>query len=143
MRSIPLPSVKKTRQGLWKTLGNPVHLMLNYPLRPLSLPALALAPMAVRPEFQNLGIGSRLIREGLERCRNLGHKIVIVAGHPEYYPRFGFTSSRAKGLEAPFPVPDEAFMVIELIPGALDSVSGMIVYPAPFEGVKTNKSYEV
>ena len=109
--------------------------MLNCPLRPLSLPALALAPMAVHPEFQSQGIGSRLVREGLERCRNLGHRIVVVVGHPEFYPRFGFTPARAKGLEAPFPVPDEAFMVTELVPGALDGVSGMIVYPAPFEGV--------
>ncbi len=100
-----------------------------------SLPALALAPMAVHPEFQNQGIGSRLVREGLERCRSLGHKIVVVVGHPEFYPRFGFTPARAKGLEAPFPVPDEAFMVTELVPGALDGISGMIVYPAPFEGV--------
>jgi len=109
--------------------------MLNCPFRPLFLPALALAPLAVHPEFQNQGIGSRLVGEGLARCRNLGHKIVVVVGHPEFYPRFGFTSARAKGLEAPFPVPDEAFMVTKLVPRALDGVSGMIVYPAPFEGV--------
>jgi putative acetyltransferase len=109
--------------------------MLNCPLWPLSFPALALAPMAVHPEFQNQGIGSRLVMEGLERYRSLGHRIVVVLGHPKYYPRFGFTSARAKGLEAPFPVPDEAFMVAELVPGGLDTVSGMTVYPAPFEGV--------
>jgi len=88
--------------------------------------------MAVHPEFQNLGIGSGMVREGLGRCRNLGHKIVVVVGHPEFYPRFGFSSARAKGLEAPFPVPDEAFMVIKLVSDALDGVSGMIIYPAPF-----------
>jgi putative acetyltransferase len=93
------------------------------------IPALALAPMAVHPEFQNQGIGSKLVREGLDRCRNFCHKIVVVVGHSVFYPRFGFTSARAKGLETPFPVPDEAFMVIELVPGALDGISGMIVYP--------------
>ena len=94
--------------------------------------ALALAPMAVQPEFQKQGIGSKLVEKGLECCRRLGHQIVIVVGHPEYYPRFGFSSARARGLEAPFPVPDEAFMVIELTQGVLDGVSGMVVYPPAF-----------
>jgi len=57
-----------------------------------------------------------------------------MAVHPEFYPRFGFSSARAKGLEAPFSVPDEAFMVFELVSDALDGVSGIIIYPAPFEG---------
>jgi len=61
-----------------------------------SLPALALAPMAVHPEFQSQGVGSKLVREGLERCRNLGHKIVVVVGHPEFYPRFGFSLQRGQ-----------------------------------------------
>jgi putative acetyltransferase len=100
-----------------------------------TLPALALAPMALHPEFQNRGIGSELVRQGLERCRKLGYKVVIVVGHPTYYPRFGFISARAKGLGAPFPVPDEAFMVIELTPGALNGISGMIIYPPAFEEV--------
>jgi putative acetyltransferase len=100
-----------------------------------SFPALARAPMAVHPKFQKQGIGSKLIRQGLERCRNLGYKVVIVVGHPNYYPRFGFTSARAKGLETPFLVPDEAFMVIEVAPGALNGISGMVIYPPAFEGV--------
>jgi putative acetyltransferase len=97
-----------------------------------SFPALALAPMAVHPKFQNQGIGSKLVRQGLERCRNQGHKIVVVVGHPQYYPRFGFSSARAKGLEAPFPVPDEVFMVLELGPGALHGSTGMVTYPQEF-----------
>jgi len=99
-----------------------------------SLSPMSLAPMAVHPEFQKQGIGSKLVRQGLERCRNLGYKVVIVVGHPNYYPRFGFTSARAKGLEAPFLVPDEAFMVIEIAPGALNGISGMVIYPPAFEG---------
>jgi putative acetyltransferase len=91
--------------------------------------------MAVQPEFQNQGIGSELVRQGMERCRNLGYGIIIVVGHPTYYPRFGFTPAREKGLEAPFPVPDEAFMVIELTPGALNGISGIVIYPPAFEGV--------
>ena len=99
------------------------------------LSALSLAPLAVRPGYQNLGIGSELVRHGLRQCQALGHKLVVVVGHPNYYPRFGFTSARANGLEAPFPVPDEAFMVLELVPGALNGIRGMITYPPAFDGV--------
>ena len=98
-----------------------------------AVPALTLAPLAVRPEFQNQGIGSELVRDGLERCRSLGHRIVVVVGHPTYYPRFGFSPARARGLEAPFPVPDEAFLVLELAPGALDGIAGVVRYPPAFE----------
>lgn len=100
-----------------------------------NIPALALAPLAVRPEFQNQGIGSKLVKQGLEECQSLGHKVVVVIGHPNYYTRFGFSSATAKGLKAPFPVPDEAFMVLELVSGALDEISGMIKYPPVFDEV--------
>lgn len=100
-----------------------------------NIPALALAPVAVRPEFQNQSVGSQLVKRGLEECQRLGHKIVIVIGHPTYYTRFGFSSATAKGLEAPFPVPDEAFMILELIPGTLAGISGMVKYPPVFNEV--------
>ncbi|MCJ7510828.1 MAG: N-acetyltransferase [Dehalococcoidia bacterium] len=96
------------------------------------VPALSLAPMSVRPECQNEGVGSQLVREGLKRCRSLGHEVVVVVGHPDYYPRFGFSSARAKRLEAPFEVPDEAFLVLELTPGALAGIAGVIKYPPPY-----------
>jgi putative acetyltransferase len=100
-----------------------------------STPALALAPMAVLPTHQRRGIGSMLVREGLDHCRRLGHGIVVLLGHAEYYPRFGFTLARPLGIVAPFPVPDEAFMVLELTPGALEGVDGTVRYPAEFDGV--------
>lgn len=99
------------------------------------VPALGLAPVAVLPELQKQGIGSRLVRQGLDECRRLGHKIVVLVGHPDYYPRFGFLPARAKGLGIPFPVPDRAFMALELVPGALDQVSGMVVHPPEFSEV--------
>jgi putative acetyltransferase len=100
-----------------------------------AVPAVALATLAVRPEFQNQAIGSQLVRDGLDRCSGLGHRIVVVVGHPEYYPRFGFSPARARGLEAPFPVPDDAFLALELAPGALEGVAGTVRYPPPFEEV--------
>ena len=63
------------------------------------------------------------------------HGLVIVVGHPEYYPRFGFTPAAPHGLKAPFPVPDEAFMVFELKPATLKNAAGTVRYPPPFEEV--------
>jgi len=97
--------------------------------------ALALAPMAVLPGLQSRGLGSRLVRAGLGECRRLGHRIVIVVGHPAYYPRFGFSPARACGLEAPFPVPDPAFLALELVPGALAAARGLVEYPPAFSEV--------
>jgi putative acetyltransferase len=101
-----------------------------------SAPALALAPMAVLPGFQRSGIGSLLVKEGLAACRRLGHRIVVVVGHPAYYPRFGFIPARVRGIEAPFPVPDEAFMVMALAEGSLKGIHGTVRYPRAFDMVK-------
>jgi putative acetyltransferase len=118
-----------------RVIGHIVFSPVAIQTKEKALPALALAPMAVHPEFQGLGIGSELVRQGLERCRSLRYGVVVVVGHSTYYPRFGFTPARKKGLEAPFPVPDEAFMAIELTPSALNGISGMVIYPPAFEGV--------
>lgn len=95
-------------------------------------PALALAPVSVFPECQRRGIGSALVREGLSACRAAGHHIVIVLGHPDYYPRFGFTPADSSGIRPPFEVPPPAFMVLALTAGALDGVGGTVRYPAPW-----------
>lgn len=94
-----------------------------------STPIVCLAPMAVHPAHQRRGIGSALVRDGLRACRERGHRIVTVVGHAAYYPRFGFTPASRFGIRSPFPVPDEAFMVLALGPGALD---GVVRYPAAF-----------
>lgn len=94
--------------------------------------SLALAPMAVIPGYQKKGIGSRLVEDGLKRAEELGFKSVIVLGHPEYYPRFGFLKASKWGIKRPFEVPDEAFMAIELNGRALDGKSGIVSYPDEF-----------
>jgi putative acetyltransferase len=95
----------------------------------------ALAPLAVRPSHQRTGIGAQLVRAGLAVCRRKPARLVIVVGHPGYYPRFGFQPARAFGLEVPFAVRDESFMVCDLAQDAAsqrDSWRGMVQYPAPF-----------
>jgi putative acetyltransferase len=102
--------------------------------------ALALAPLAVHQDFQCLGIGAALIEEGLKECQRLGHRIVIVVGHPTYYPKFGFTVARDFGIHAPFPCPDEAFMALPLACGALDGISGTVRYPGAFDATGAHTS---
>ena len=92
--------------------------------------AVALAPVAVLPRHQRKGIGSLLVQHGLKLLRGRGERIVIVVGHPDYYPRFGFSTDGAKSLESPFP--REAFMAMELHTGALEGVQGSVVYPPAF-----------
>lgn len=95
-----------------------------------SVSALSLAPMAVLPDFQRQGIGQRLVKRGLEVCRDQGHRIVIVLGHPEFYPRFGFSAKLAAQFTSPFS--GDAFMALELVPGSLQGIEGQVCYPPPF-----------
>ncbi|AWS44779.1 GNAT family N-acetyltransferase [Streptosporangium sp. 'caverna'] len=94
-------------------------------------PALALGPCAVLPSCQRRGAGSAAIRAGLEAARAMGENLVLVLGHPEYYPRFGFTRASAYGIRPSFEVPDEAMMAL-VFDDALPVPSGTIVYPEPF-----------
>jgi putative acetyltransferase len=99
------------------------------------LKPMGLAPMAVMPARQRAGIGGALIRAGLGACRELGAGAVVVLGHAEYYPRFGFVPAVRFGLRCEYPVPDEAFMALELVPGALRGVTGLVRYAPEFAGV--------
>jgi putative acetyltransferase len=97
-----------------------------------NIEALALAPMAVVPSHQRTGIGSSLVGEGLRACREAGHRIVIVVGHPEFYLRFGFSAKLAEPLESAYSGP--AFMAVELVPNALQGIEGAVRFPPPFDG---------
>ena len=96
--------------------------------------ALGLAPMAVAPSCQRQGIGSRLVRAALDACRRAGHEVVVVLGHPECYPRFGFVPARTRGIRYEAEVRDEAFLVLELRDGALAGRGGVVRYRPEFSG---------
>jgi putative acetyltransferase len=95
---------------------------------------LALAPMAVVPGRQRGGVGSALIREALRRAAATAYPLVVVLGHPDYYPRFGFEPAAAYGVEAPWEVPPEAWMVLRL-PAWYAGARGLVVYPRAFDAV--------
>jgi putative acetyltransferase len=97
--------------------------------------AVGLAPMAVLPGRQRMGIGSRLVREGLAELGRRGHAAVIVLGHPDYYPRFGFEPASRFGLRWEHECPDQAFMARELRPGALAGPGGVVCYRPEFAAV--------
>ena len=97
--------------------------------------AMALGPMAVKPGRQRQGIGSALVRDGLAACKQLGYQAVFVLGHPQYYPRFGFLPASRYLISSVYEVPDEAFMALELTPGALSDKAGKMHYQPAFDGL--------
>lgn len=94
--------------------------------------SLALAPVSVARGHQKKGIGGKLIVAALEKAKELGYGSVVVLGHPEYYPKFGFKKAIEWNIKAPFEVPEEVFMVIELTENALESVEGVVQYSSAF-----------
>jgi putative acetyltransferase len=93
--------------------------------------ALALAPVAVMPAHQRLGIGRTLIGRALGLARARSWQAVIVVGHPDYYPQFGFSAALARKLASPYA--GDSFMALELTPGALRGAAGRVTYPPAFE----------
>lgn len=94
--------------------------------------SLALAPMSVLPELQRKGIGTQLINYGLAKAREAGYQSVIVLGHIDYYPRFGFKPTQQWGIKAPFNIPSNAFMGLELVENSLSDVKGIVKYSKEF-----------
>ena len=97
--------------------------------------AVGLGPMAVTPDRQSSGIGSALVREGLTRCRDQGEDIVVVLGHPLYYPRFGFRPARQLGLRYAHEVADEVFMALRFGEAKLGEGEWVVHYHPTFDGV--------
>jgi putative acetyltransferase len=109
-------------------------IMINYS-DGSQMSALALAPVAVLPEFQKLGIGIRLVQVSLDILKARGTSVVIVLGHPEYYPRFGFVPASRYNIKCPFEVPDDTFMLLELTGGILENKEGVVKYRPEFDQV--------
>ena len=131
-RAHPVLSLVAEAEG--KLVGHILFSPVTLPERP-DRKIMGLAPMAVAPGRRRRGIGSALVREGLERCRRMGFGAVVVLGHPEYYPRFGFQPASRFGLGCAYDVPDEVFMALELQPGYLRGVAGPVAYHPAFDAI--------
>lgn len=125
----PIVSLVAEDKGivLGHIMFSPVSLSGNTDLK-----IMGLAPMAVAPEFQRKGIGSALVRAGLDECRELDIAAVVVLGYPDYYVRFDFVPSRRLGIESEYDVPEDVFMALELQPGSLTGKAGTIAYHGAF-----------
>jgi putative acetyltransferase len=110
------------------------HIMYS-PLAVGQITGAGLGPMAVLPECQRQGIGAKLIDAGNRQLKDDGCPFIVVVGHPEYYPRFGFKPARAQGIACEWEVPDDVFMVLVLDPGKMQGVSGLAKYRREFSGV--------
>lgn len=110
---------------------SPVTIVSELP----TMAALGLAPMSILPAYQRQGIGSQLVKAGLQACGDTDYGIVVVLGHPEYYPRFGFTPSKPYGIVWEHEAPEAAFLVKELTEGVLAQTRGVVRYRPEFDAV--------
>lgn len=101
-------------------------------VNPEDLTILGLGPVAVRPDYQRQGLGSKLVCQGVEHCRQLGSAAVVVLGDPQFYARFGFIPAEEKAMRCEYTVPEGAFRVLELKPGALQNCRGLVRYRPEF-----------
>ncbi|MBT2636949.1 N-acetyltransferase [Bacillus sp. ISL-39] len=129
--NLSLVAVKDDGEIIGHILFSVIHLVTDEG----TVATLGLAPMAVKPNYQNSGIGSDLVKEGIKACKDLGYEHVLVLGHPNFYPRFGFSPTSQFGILPPFPVPEEVFMALELKKDSLTGLQGKIEYPPAFHAV--------
>jgi putative acetyltransferase len=114
-----------------RVVGHILFSSVTVAVAPENFRGIGLAPMSVLPEFQNKGIGSRLVREGLEACKREGYDAVVVLGHTAFYPRFGFLIAKDRGLDNEYNAAD-SFMVLELREGVLEKIRGLVKYAPEF-----------
>ena len=94
--------------------------------------SLALAPVSVLPKYQGKGVGGMLIKKAHKKAKEIGFKSIILLGHENYYPKFGYIQADKFGIELPFDVPKKNCMAIELTVNGLSGVKGMVEYPSEF-----------
>jgi putative acetyltransferase len=126
-------SLVAVRQG--EIFGHIMFSPVTVAAPPQGFAGVGLVPMAVLPNIQRQGVGSALVRAGLAELRRMGHEVVVVLGHPEYYPRFGFVRASTHGIRWEHKAREEAFMVLELTPGALAGRGGVVRYREEFLAV--------
>lgn len=127
-----IPELSLVAEIEGKIVGHAMLTKLMIENEECSHSSLALAPVSVLPEYQNKGIGSKLIEESLKLAKEMGFNSVIVLGHSNYYTKFGFKPASIWGIKAPFEVMDEAFIALELGTGGLKGVRGTVVYSKEF-----------
>jgi len=124
---------KKGDQVVGHILFSPVAIIQN---EGWTIDGMGLGPLAVHPDHQGLGIGSALCRAGLQRMKGDGHPYVVVLGHPDYYPRFGFTPASNYGIKCAYEgVPQDAFMICIFNPQQMEGVRGRAFYREEFGDV--------
>jgi len=111
-----------------KIIGHILFSPLEIKSKERTVQGMGLAPMAVLPEYQRQGIGAGLVREGITRLKSQGCPFVIVLGHVEYYPRFGFEPASRYRIQSEWEVPDDAFMILMLNQSEMRGVSGLARY---------------
>ena len=127
---LSLVAVQKDR-----VVGHVLYSSVSIEVSAERIVAAGLGPIAVLPELQRQGIGAQLVETGNEILRERGLSIVVVLGHPEYYPRFGFQPASGYGLRCEWDVPDAAFMVLVLDDAEVKDVSGLVKYRPEFSSV--------
>lgn len=132
LRAAARPLVSLVAEVDGEIVGHVVFSPVTLPDHP-EVHLMGLAPLAVVPAHQRRGIGGALTRAGLERCRELGVGAVVVLGHPDYYPRFGFERAEAFGVGCQFGAPSEAWMLLELEPGCLGAARGIARWHPAFD----------
>jgi len=131
LREQATPLVSLVAESAGTVVGHILFSPVTLGGRP-DLRLMGLGPMAVAATHRSRGVGSALVRAGLSQCRSIGAVAVVVLGHPGYYPRFGFRPAGKLGIQSEYDVPKEAFMALELVPGALRDVSGTVKYHHAF-----------
>lgn len=106
------------------------------PVRVGSISGAALGPMAVVPEEQRRGIGTKLVEAGTDQLTGSGCPLIVVVGHPEFYPRFGFRPASPNGITCQWDVPDDVFMVLSLDDAQMARAVGVAVYRPEFRTVE-------
>ena len=136
LRAAARATVSLVAEEHGRVLGHVLFSSMSINAGGMDQPAFALAPLSVLPAFQRLGIGSALVSAGLARLREQKAARVLVVGDPRYYARFGFVPASRFGVKCPFPAPDEAFMALELVPGAFTGCTGIARYGHEFDDLE-------